>query len=298
MSWRVLYIEESESISLYLDNIKVKRAANEIIFPLSDISLVLIDNRKLNITVNLINACSERNIPIITCGLNHHPICNMLPISGHFESSKILYFQLDWNETLKQELWKILIKQKIKNQYIVLCKRNPSYESISLIKKYIDEVELGDATNREGLAAKLYFRGLFGKTFARHNDDVINACLDYGYSILRALISKTLIAKGLNTQLGIFHKGAQNAYNLSDDVIEIFRPIIDAYVYDNFLNEKIFVREHRVKILEIINMKIIMASQKITLHHAIEKIIDEIIRFFKDGKVENFITFEPDLYDL
>lgn len=298
MSWRVLYIEESDALSLYLDNIKVKRAANEITFPLNDISLVLIDNYKLNITINLINACANKGIPIVFCGDNHHPYTLSLPLHGHFECTKVLFNQLKWTDEQRGLLWQSLIKQKIKNQHFVLNDCNPLCESLEIIDSYINEVVLMDSTNREGLAAKLYFKGLFGKTFQRHDNDTINACLDYGYSVLRALISKTLVAKGLNTQLGIFHRGPQNAFNLSDDVIEIFRPVIDLFVFNNFKNEKIFLREHRHRILEILNMKLLIDGQKQTLTHSIEKVVDSIIKFFNDGVLTTTINFEPVLYDL
>lgn len=298
MSWRVLYIEESDNLSLYLDNIKVKKGANELTFPLSDISLVLVDNYKLTLSVKLINACVEKNIPVVFCGDNHHPESMCLPVHGHFESSKVLFEQLKWREEDKGKLWQILIQQKIKNQLYVLKKCGGDVDSISTITKYIDEVDYYDETNREGLAAKVYFRSLFGKNFVRHDSDTINACLDYGYSVIRAMISKTLVAKGLNTQLGIFHKGPTNSFNLSDDIIEIFRPVIDLFVYSNFLNEKIFVRENRIRILEIINMKLIVCSQKITLNHTIERVADSVIKYFKDGIADDSLKFEPELYDL
>lgn len=298
MSWRILYIEESDSVSLYLDNVKIKKAANEFTFPLGDILLVMIDNNKLTITINLINACSKRNIPILTCGDNHHPLSIILPLNGHFEASKIFLDQLGWSNSLKQHFWQLYIKQKLRNQLFVLKKSAPNDGSIPIITKYIDEVEENDKTNREGLAAKIYFKALFGAQFSRHDSDALNASLDYGYSILRALISKVIISKGLNAQLGIFHRGAQNPFNLSDDVIEIFRPIIDLYVYQNFLNNKIFSRETRLKILEILNMKILYKDTKITLHHLVEKIVDEMIRFFKDGKADICINFDPLVYDL
>ena len=298
MSWRVLYVEESDGLSLYLDNVKVKRAANEFVFPLSDILLILLDNYKLTITVNLINACAKRNIPIITCGENHHPISLVLPLSGHFEASKIQMGQLEWTQELKGLFWQRYIKQKIKNQLYVIRKIKPEHESVSIIEKYINEVEIFDNTNREGLAAKLYFRALFGERFSRHDDDLINASLDYGYSVLRAVISKVVVAKGLNPHLGIFHRGQQNAFNLSDDIIEIFRPIIDLFVYTNFLNEKIFTREHRHKILEILNMKISLLDKKYTIHHVVEKVVDDLIKYFKDGKADIAISFDPELYDI
>lgn len=298
MSWRVLYIEESDSISLYLDNIKVKRGANELMFPLIDIAVIVVDNKRLNITVGLINACALRNIPLITCGDNHHPHTIILPLHGHFESSKVLYNQLNWSEKQKSHIWQMIVKNKIKSQYYVAKLVNPNNENINLIERYISEVQPNDETNREGLAAKVYFRCLFGSTFSRHNEDTINACLDYGYSIIRALISRTLVAKGLNTQLGIFHKGSQNMFNLSDDVIELFRPMVDLYVFNNFLNEKIFLREHRMKLLEMLNYKIKIIDQKVTVNHAIEKVVDAIIRFFKEGVVDNTLEINPELYDL
>lgn len=298
MSWRVLYVEESELLSLYLDNFKVKKGTSELIFPLADISLVLIDNYKLNITVNLINACAKKNIPIVFCGDNHHPFSILTPIHSHFECTKVLFEQLKWREEEKGQIWQTIVKQKIKNQLFVLRQCKNDTESIGILTKYIDEVDFYDKTNREGLAAKVYFRSLFGKEFSRHDSDAINACLDYGYSVVRAMISKTLIAKGLNTQLGIFHKGPTNSFNLSDDVIELFRPVVDLFVYNNFLNEKIFVREHRLKILEIINMKLEIDFQKLTLNHAIEKVVDDLIKYFKEGVVGKSFDFEPVLYDL
>lgn len=298
MSWRILYVEESDSISLYLDNVKVKRGTNEFTFPLNDISLVLIDNYKLVCTIGLFNACSTRNIPIVICGDNHHPYSILLPLHGHFESTKILFDQLSWTEDNKNKIWQILIKRKISNQLFVIENTTKDEDTITLLKKYIDEVEEGDPTNREGLAAKVYFRALFGKSFLRQEENVINACLNYGYSILRALISKTLVAKGLNTQLGIFHKGPGNGFNLSDDILEIFRPIIDLFVWQNFLDTKIFTKECRVKILTIINQKIEINNQKVTIYHAIEKIVDETIRFFKTGSLTNFVHFKPIIYDL
>lgn len=299
MSWRVLYVEESESLSLYLDNVKVKRGTVELMFPLNDIAMVVIDNYKLLITINLFLAFSSRNIPVVICGDNHHPFNITLPLNGHYNSSKIFLDQINWDKNLKAKFWKIYIKQKIRNQLFVVKKAKPENEAtISILSNYIEEVVDMDETNREGLAAKIYFKSIFGQSFSRHSNDTINACLDYGYSIIRAVISKCIIAKGLNSQLGIFHKGPSNYFNLSDDVIEIFRPIIDLYVYNHFLNEKIFTREHRIKILEIINKKILIDEQKITINHAVEKVIDGIIKFFKDGQVDSLITFEPLLYDL
>ena len=87
-------------------------------------------------------------------------------------------------------------------------------------------------------------------------------------------------------------------FNLVDDIIEIFRPTIDLFAWRNFLNTSIFTKECRTKILTILNHKVELDNQKITLNHAIEKMLDEIIKFFKSGTLTNLITLTPELYDI
>lgn len=62
MGWRIVYIEESEYLSLYLDNIKIKKNDDEVTIPLSDIHTLIIDNYKSTLSVNLINKCIEAKI--------------------------------------------------------------------------------------------------------------------------------------------------------------------------------------------------------------------------------------------
>lgn len=298
MGWRTLYIEESDNLSLYLDNIKVVRGVNELFFPLSDISIMLIDNTKTQLTIKLINACSSNNIPIISCGDDHHPIAILLPFFGHFESAKIQNEQLQWTKEMKDIVWQDVIKAKISKQLFVLKRNTPKSETIEYLTSYVNSVQVGDNTNREGLAAKAYFRSLFGDDFTRNDENVINASLNYGYSVMRAIIAKVVVSKGLNPLFGIFHKGMTNSFNLVDDILELYRSIVDDYVYNNFMNEKIFKREHRLKILTLINGKVEIQQQKQTLIHSVEIIVDDLITYFRKGEMCPNIFFEPILYDL
>ncbi len=85
----------------------------------------------------------------------------------------------------------------------------------------------------EGVSARIYFQRIFGENFRRFNNDVDNNALNYGYTLLRTLISKLVIGKGLHPTLGIDHKNIFNNFNLSDDIIEIFRPMVDYIVWNN-----------------------------------------------------------------
>ena len=105
-----------------------------------------------------------------------------------------------------------------------------------ILKTFYSNVKSGDADNREGIAAKMYWTQLFGKDFKRDRDGCFpNPLLNYGYSILRAATARAFLGSGLLPNLGIFHKSRYNAFPLADDVMEPYRPYVDEIVYSIYL---------------------------------------------------------------
>lgn len=297
MGWRIIYIEEGSEISLHLDNVKIKKGANDYLFPIADLSMVIIDNYKSIVSLNLLNECSKNNVSLITCNLSHLPESMLIPISGYYENCKTIRKQISWSEEVKALIWQVIVKRKITNQNFILKLHRKNDDSIKRIDDFISEVEPCDITNREGLASKMYFRSLFGTNFSRRDETVINGGLNYGYSLFRSLISKVVVAKGLHPNLGIFHRGPTNYFNLADDILEVFRPIVDCHVFENLLDSQIFKREDRIKMLNLLNGKLLYKGQKQTIVHVIEKIVDDINNSFEKG--EPLVSFfEPVLYDL
>jgi len=239
----------------------------------------------------------DYKINIITCDLKHLPQAIIYPYSGNYQSSLILNKQINWDLKVLQIIWKYIVQAKILNQAKVLKINHKSFEVIEKLSQYANEVELNDKTNREGLAAKIYFSELFGKDFIRHNEDTINMALNYGYSILRSMISRSLVAKGLNPHIGIFHKGPNNSFNLSDDIIEVFRPLIDNYVHNNISNDLVFNREIRIKIVQALTRKINYDNQKITISNAINNVIDNIISVIDLGDLNKLKFPDVVIYD-
>lgn len=284
MGWRVLYIEESTELHLYLDNIKIiYNNNNPVVLALSDIHTLIIDNPKLSITTQLLNKCCEYNVNVIMCSIDHMPNVVVSPFSGNRLAPLLLRKQLAWDDASKAFVHKLIIQNKIRNQRRLLEYFKLSEVVIERLISYENEVEIKDTTNREGLAAKSYFRELFGPKFLRFNDDTINAGLNYGYSILRSQISKTLIAKGLNPTFGIIHYGPENAFNLSDDIIEPFRPIVDAYCFKNLKDTFIFKKENKLALIEASTISIEYGGVNQTLFNALSMYIESIILFFETG---------------
>lgn len=297
MGWRIIYIEDANSVKLYLDNIKITTNKDEVLIPLLDIHTLVIDNQMITMTVPLLNKCAEYNVNVILCSMEHMPSCEITSLDGNFQAPQILKKQINWNDDIKKVLHQKIMKNKIENQAMLLKTLNKSKDVFDHMIKFCEEVELSDSTNREGLAAKIYFRELFGKDFKRFDEDVLNAGLNYGYAILRSQISKTIVAKGLNPSIGIIHKGYNNPFNLSDDIIEVFRPIIDEYVYKK-MNEAIFFsRNNRLEIIEQTTKDVYVDGKRQSIFNGIRIFVEQIMECFETGDVDAYKSIKL-IYEL
>lgn len=297
MSHRVIYIEKCEYLRLYLDNLKVEYNDDEILLPISDIQILVIDNYKSSLSVPLINKLTENNVCTIICGIDHLPKSYILPMNGHFSQSGNISKQICWDENKKKRIQQKIVKAKIYNQIEILKKNDKNFNVIQKLFQFIDEVELGDSTNREGLAAKMYFREMFGDDFIRFDEDIVNAGLNYGYSIFRSLISSIIVAKGYLPNIGIFHRGKQNMFNLSDDIIEVFRPIVDDYVLNNMFDDILFKQEHRESLIKLTNKKVKIDNRKQTIPNAIYIYLENIFKELESDE-ETYLFPLPHCYDL
>lgn len=286
MSWRTVYIKESERLCLYLDSLMIIKNGDEYKIPLKDIGSIILEDNRTSITVKLMNKIVEYNILLIFCDDKYNPKTMVYPIIGYFRQSKIVEEQINWNIGLKKILWKEIIKIKLENQNEILRKLNKNKEVISLINKYKSEIKDDDIENREGLGAKIYFRELFGENFIRGKNDIINSALNYGYTIFNSKISRIIASKGLLPYLGIHHKNEYNHFNLSSDILEVYRPIVDYYIYLNMKDAQYFSREDRIELINLLNAKLQYNFYMESIYNTMEKYIEEIINFFKTEKLE------------
>lgn len=230
MSFRTVVITKRTKLNYKQGYLIVRNEELKKIF-LDEIDTIIIDTLMASISSYLLMEIAQRNIKLIYCDIEHNPVSELVPLYGSHNTSKKMIIQSNWTEKGKNLVWQKVIKQKIKNQSYVL--RRLECLNGERLEKYAVEVRIGDNTNREGHAAKVYFTSLFGKDFSRSIQNDINAALDYGYSILLSTFNKEIVRIGNATQLGIHHKNEFNPYNLSCDLMEPFRPIVDFYVSSN-----------------------------------------------------------------
>lgn len=227
MSFRTVVISQRAKLDFQMNYLVVRGEEVNKVF-LDDISTIIIETTAVSLTAVLVSECIKRKIKIIFCDSKRNPAGEIVPYYGAHNTSKKVREQAQWPRALKDKVWMLIIQEKIRNQrdLMVLCKA----EGHEYLTGYSEEVELGDKTNREGLAAKIYFSGLFGKDFCRDDVTPINAALDYGYALLLSAFNREIVNNGYITQLGLFHDNQFNYYNLGSDLMEPFRPIVDKKV--------------------------------------------------------------------
>ena len=284
MSWKTIIINEAEKVSLFLDSLVVTKDDYPIKFLIADLNCIIFEDPKAVITIKIANKLAINGVLVVFCDQNYMPTSILNPFDGHFMQLKIINNQLNWTIEQRRILWQRIVKQKINNQIDVLKLNEKSQEKIKLLYKFTDEIELADTTNREGHAAKVYFNELFGKEFVRTDEDsIINAALNYGYSIIRSAVSRSLVGKGLHPSISIFHKNQYDSFALADDLMEPFRPLVDDYVYKNYQNWEYFGKNEKINIINLLNCQILFDDKVTFLTNAIDKFIDGVIDFMDEG---------------
>ena len=257
---------------------------------LENIMAVIIENCKCRITGILQVRLAEQNIPLIICNEKHQPVLHSIGLYNHFQVSLRLKEQISWSDKKKEKLWGEIVKRKIENQRKLLEFTEKSILAINKLEIYENNVgeENCDFERQEAIAARVYFQELFGKDFKRFASDGINSALNYGYAILRALISSKLVAKGFHPSLGIHHKSQFNNYNFADDIIEIFRPMVDYIVYFNRQKEVNLSKEYRQEMLIILTQDVFWKGKKYELSQVLDYFIDNIRNYFveNNSKIE------------
>lgn len=236
MSWRSVLITQPGYLKLKDRALTVEQAGEEVRVPLEDISVILLDNPQITLTAPLLSACAEQQVAVISTGPDHHPNGVFLPFLPHSRGLQILRLQLEQSQPKKKRLWQVLVQQKIRNQAAVLVLKN-NHDTARKLERMAARVRSGDSTRQEALAAQLYFPALFGRGFSRQQKVRINALLNYGYAVIRALLAKYLVSYGFLTALGLHHSNERNAFNLVDDLIEPFRPLLDLHCLQMLAND-------------------------------------------------------------
>lgn len=198
--------------------------------PIEDIGYVILEHPQISVSLPLLNALSDNNVSVIFCGDNRMPNAMLLNLDSNATQGESFRNQVEVSPALKRNLWQQVVVAKIRNQAALLTKLGKDGD---LLRPLWQNVKSGDSDNREGVASKIYWAEMFGRSFMRSREGTgLNPLLNYGYTILRAATARALMGSGLLPAFGIFHRNRYNAFPLADDMMEPFRPYVDEIVYE------------------------------------------------------------------
>jgi CRISP-associated protein Cas1 len=264
-----------------------------------DIGALIIDNPAVTFSTAVVNSITEAGGCIVVCGKNHLPTTLMLPIEANTLQGERFRRQSDISKPLCKKLWAKIIVSKIQQQAIMLesIGKN-SAVLVSLAKR----VRSGDPANIEAQAARHYWKPLLGSGFSRHREGKPpNNLLNYGYTVLRAIVARAICGTGLHPTLGLHHKNKYNAFALADDLMEPYRPLVDQsvleYLSQNDLTEDIN-RDCKAKLLGMLHRQLYFDGKKevvqIAIQHTAESLSKSIMSNRDYLKLPNSLMLEQD----
>lgn len=266
MSWRTVVVSKRAKLDLQL-NYMVVRGETTTKIHLSEITLLLVESTAVSLTVSLLSELIKRKIKVIFCDEKRNPVSELVSYYGSHDTSSKVKKQIEWTKEYKDFVWTEIVTEKIRKQRDFL-KIIGKEEEADLLTGYIREVQPGDVTNREGHAAKVYFNALFGLDFTRTADNLINAALNYGYTIILSAFNREITSNGYITQLGLFHDNMFNQFNLGSDLMEPFRILVDEAVFNMKMVE--FEHSEKMQLVNILNKEVLIDGKHNYVNNAIK----------------------------
>ena len=280
MVWRSVVINQParlrrEHFSLVIEQVETAHV------PFEDIAVIVLHHREITLTHPVLAACADYGISLFATGDNHQPNGVFLPYLPHSRATRMMRLQMKLDKPTGKRAWAEIVKIKIGNQAacLKLCKLKDEDRLLSFARR----VRSGDSENIEAQASAVYFRALFGANFDRAQARWINSALDYGYAIFRGTIARALVAHGFLPALGLFHHSEQNAFNLADDVIEPYRPIVDLHVANHFPadDEEALSTKHKADLVALLNVDVAMARGVMSALSSIEQNVEALARLYE-----------------
>ncbi len=286
MPYKNILIQSQRRLCICNNNLSIGEAN----IPLEDINSIVLDHPSILFSADFVSRCAENDIVVYVTDQQHMPNAMILSVPGKRNRLSMLQAQITMSKPLSKKLWKRIVEQKIHNQSA--CLRLLGIEGWTDIELYRREVLSGDSSNVEARAAAAYFRNLYDRGFRRRKDTFENACMNYGYAIIRGMIARSLVMHGLETSVGIGHFSKTNAFNLADDLIEPLRGFVDYFVNDRIIYkvggeiENGLTPDIKRILVSMMNYDLLICDQYSIVQNCIDVMVESYCRSLLSGKEE------------
>lgn len=286
MSWRVVVVSQRCKLESRLGYLVCRGEQTKKVH-LSEIDCIVVESTGVSLTAALLCELVKNKVNIVFCDEKHNPVSQLLALRNRHNASGCLRRQIAWKEKHKAEVWAEIVRYKIFLQQSLL--QQNGLEQYLLLQEYAAQIKPNDLSNREGHAAKVYFNALFGLSFRRGDDTFVNSALNYGYSVVLSAFNREIVANGYNTQLGIAHKNEYNFFNLSCDLMEPFRVLVDRFV---FFNDQPLSTDYKHRLCNLLNERVKIQGERNTVSAAISIYCKSVFEALDSGDVSKIKCYE------
>ena len=252
--------------------------------PLEEVGVLLMGNPAISLTQPVLAELAAQGSAIVVTGEKHMPHAMLLPLGVPATQAEVFIAQAEASGPMQKRAWQQVIQAKLMGQAAVLRSQGKASD---FLEELIDQVRSGDPDNVEARAAKAYWQKLFeGGSFRREREGSgPNALLNYGYSVLRAVVARAVCASGLHPALGIHHHNRYDNFCLASDLMEPFRPLVDktvcALMQGRKDDEVALTREDRQALINIFAGRLAVEGARMTFFQGVRRLTASLAEVYQ-----------------
>ena len=103
-------------------------------------------------------------------------------------------------------------------------------------------------------------------------------------------MNKEIVSKGYITQIGLKHRNEYNPFNLTSDLMEPFRPLIDEIVFNNMKKE--FDKRQKYELINVLNRTMKIEGREQYVANAIPIYIQSVFNALENKEESKVLNYE------
>ncbi len=283
MGFRTLDIASNTEIHIRNGQLILSTVDGDVSVPIEDIHHIFAHGSNIRLSTMDLSILAQNKVGMTTLDERYLPTAIVIPFEGHARQSKLMHAQVETGKDTYRDLWKQIINKKVSNQARALSILG--LEGADIVFAHINALDEDNIDSIEALAAKDYF-SYYHEGLNRRVDDPINSRLNYGYAVVRSTIARSLVAEGFHPTFGIHHDSQLNPFNLADDLIEPYRPMVDLVAH-NVIGANLFLnKSERRAMTQVLYNACMMDNSTINILKSVELMCDSLKRIILTDSTE------------
>ena len=283
MAFRVVEISHDSELHIKNGQLEITQEDGTVLIPIEDIEQIMTIGPNIRLSTMDLSILSQNKVALTTLDQKYLPTAIVLPFEGNARQSRLIHRQVELPKEKYLELWLQIIEKKISNQARALSILG--FDGAEKVSGYVRDINIENVDIQESCAAREYF-SFYHDGLNRRTDDPINSRLNYGYAVVRSSIARSAVAAGFHPAFGIHHNSQLNPFNLADDLIEPFRPMVDLVAHENIGPNERLTKAERYAMAGVLYNACIVDGANVNVLTAITEMCESLKRIICDGSDE------------